>query len=269
MSARAASGRGPGSPLTALLAIFGRDVVVTGRDLWVFLAQVLLQPLATLFIFGRILPDIGMASGNYARILMPGMIVLTIVITAVQSTALPLVIEFGWTKEIEDRLLAPLPAAWVGAQKVLFAAARGIVAGWVILPLGVLIVGAQAVNVGGADLGPILFYSLMAALVGGAIGLTLGTWVEPQQVNIMFALILTPMLFTGCTQYPWAELGHLRWFQILTLANPMTYASEGMRAAMVPSLPHMDPLVAVLALVAATALFGLLGIRGFVRRAVD
>jgi ABC-2 type transport system permease protein len=130
-------------------------------------------------------------------------------------------------------------------------------------------VGSQAVNVGSANIAPIAFYAVMAALVGATVGMTLGTLVGPQQINIMFALILTPMLFTGCTQYPWAELGHLRWFQILTLVNPMTYASEGMRGAMVPFVPHMDPLYAAPALVLAVFLFGVIGVRGFLRRAVD
>lgn len=253
----------------ALLSIFHRDAVVTGRDLWVFLAQVLLQPLATLFIFGRILPDLGMASPEYARVLMPGMVVLTIVITALQSMAMPLVIEFGWTKEIEDRILAPLPVSWVAIEKVLFAALRGLVAGAVIFPLGALIVGSAAVHVTPANVGPIALYAVGAALVGATIGLTLGTLVGPQQINIMFALILTPMLFTGCTQYPWAELGHIRWFQILTLFNPMTYASEGMRSAMDPALPHMRVLFAVGAIVIAVVLFGAVGIEGFIRRALD
>jgi ABC-2 type transport system permease protein len=269
-TARSVSPRGlSASPWPALWAIFKRDVVVTGRELWVFLAQVLLQPLATLFIFGRILPDIGMASGDYAKILMPGMIVLTIILTALQSTAMPLVIEFSWTKEIEDRLLAPLPVTWVGAQKIVFAAARGLIAGIVIFPLGILIIGAAAVHVTWGNVGPIAFYAVMAALIGATIGLTLGTMVRPQQINIMFALILTPMMFTGCTQYPWPELANLRWFQILTLFNPMTYASEGLRGAMIPQVPHLSSLAVVPAVLAFTALFGVLGIRGFLKRAVD
>ena len=31
---------------------------------------------------------------------------------------LPLVVEFGWTKEIEDRLLAPVPTWVVAAEKI-------------------------------------------------------------------------------------------------------------------------------------------------------
>lgn len=257
------------SSIRAVFAIFSRDVFVTGRQLPIFLAQVLLQPVFFLFIFGRILPDLGFASGSYASVLFPGIIVLTIVLTSLQSTALPLVIEFGWTKEIEDRLLAPLPVDWVAVQKMLIASGRGLIAGLVIFPLGALIVGPDVVGLTAANLGPVLFYSVMAAFVGSAIGLSLGTLVEPSQVQLMFALILTPMFFTGATQYPWVMLSRLKWFQILTLANPMTYASEGMRAALVPAVPHMNPLAAAVALGASILFFGCLGIWGFRRRSID
>jgi ABC-2 type transport system permease protein len=39
-----------------------------------------------------------------------------------------------------------------------------------------------------------------------------------------------------CTFYPWASLAAIKWFQILTLFNPLTYAAEGLRYAMVPPL---------------------------------
>jgi ABC-2 type transport system permease protein len=110
---------------------------------------------------------------------------------------------------------------------------------------------------------------ILGALAGSAIGLTLGTWVQPNRINIMFALILTPMLFTGCSQYPWPSLSHLRWFQVVTAFNPMTYASEGMRAALTPSVHHMYPWVCVLGLALSVALFTTIGIRGFLRRAID
>ena len=74
-----------------------------------FLAQALLQPIFLLFVFGRVLPEIGAARVGYGTHLLPGVMALTLVLTALQNTALPLVIEFSFTKEIEDRLLAPLP----------------------------------------------------------------------------------------------------------------------------------------------------------------
>jgi ABC-2 type transport system permease protein len=64
-------------------------------------------------------------------------------------------------------------------------------------------------------------FLLLGAVMGSGLGMTLGTLVQPSQISIVFALVLTPLLFTGCTQYPWPSLSSLRWFQVLTLVNPL------------------------------------------------
>ena len=84
----------------------------------------------------------------------------------------------------------------------------------------------------------------------------------------MFAVVLTPLLFTGATFYPWQALDSLRWFQVVTLVNPLTYLSEGLRGAMTDA-PSLGAGWVALGLAVATATFGMLGVRGFARRAVD
>jgi ABC-2 type transport system permease protein len=255
------------SPLVAFLAILRRDVAVTGRELPAFLAQVILQPLGLLFVFGRVLTDLGFTNPAYARQLFPGIVAMTIMLTAIQSVAFPLVIDFSFTKEIEDRLLAPLPATWVAAEKIVFAAGRAIIAGLVMFPVGLLVLGTVPFSVDGL---PLLIASvILGALAGGAMGLTLGTAVTPQRINIMFAIVLTPLIFTGCAQYPWPSLSKLPWFQVLTLLNPMTYVSEGTRAALVPNGVHMATWVPPLALLLALVVFGYAGMHGFRKRAID
>jgi ABC-2 type transport system permease protein len=254
--------------IRAFLAICWRDIFVVWRQLPAFLAQVLLQPLFLLFIFGRVLPDLGFARGAYATTLLPGVIALTIVFTAMQSTALPLVLEFSFTREIEDRLLAPLPVAMVAVQKIVIASLRALVAGAVIFPLGALILGSNF-HLSSAHVPLVIVYCVLAALLGSGIGLSMGTFVEPNQINIMFAVIFTPLFFTGCTQYPWALLSRLEWFQIVTLFNPITYASEGLRATLVPQMAHMQILISLLALCGFIIVFCSLGVYGFVRRAID
>ena len=109
---------GKRASLRAFMALTQRDAwVVVRHELAGFLAQSLLQPLFFLFVFGRVLPSIGAAGGNYGEQLLPGIVGLTLVLTALQNTALPLVIEFSFTKEIEDRLLAPLPAWAVACRR--------------------------------------------------------------------------------------------------------------------------------------------------------
>jgi ABC-2 type transport system permease protein len=254
--------------LRACWALCRRDLWVTVRHEPVsFLSQALLQPIFFLFVFGRVLPDIGAARGAYGSLLLPGIIALTTVLVALQNTALPLVIEFSFTKEIEDRLLAPLPVVAVGVQKMGIAAVRGIIAGALILPLG------EGILPGGIDLshaagGALFGVILVGALSGAAIGLVLGTAVPPNRISVMFAIILTPLIFTGATFYPWQALGNLEWFQILTLFNPLTYVSEGMRAALTTGA-HLGTGWVVLGMAASLAVFGALGLAGFRRRAVD
>jgi ABC-2 type transport system permease protein len=254
--------------LTAFIALCERDFwVAFRRQLGGFLAQTLLQPVFYLFIFGRVLPDIGASSRGYGQQLLPGVLALTLFLTALQNTSLPLVIEFSFTKEIEDRLLAPLPAKLVGLQKTVVAAARGLIGAIIIIPLGAIILPG-GIHLGDANWLGFIGVLLIGGFAGAAVGLVLGTAVEARQINVVFAVVLTPLLFTGATFYPWAALDSLRWFQVVTLLNPLTYVSEGLRAALT-NAPHLATGWIALGLVGWTILFGIVGVLGFERRAVD
>ncbi|MDQ6606668.1 MAG: ABC transporter permease [Actinomycetota bacterium] len=254
--------------LRAFLALCGRDLWVTIRhELGSFLAQALLQPIFLLFVFGRVLPQIGAARGGYGTQLLPGVMALTLVLTALQNTALPLVIEFSFTKEIEDRLLAPLPVAAVAVQKILIASLRGILAGLLILPLAALILPG-GLHVAGPDWPALVAIFALGSLAAGAMGLVLGTAVPPNRISVAFAVVLTPLIFTGCTFYPWNSLHQLRWFQVLTLLNPITYVSEGLRSALT-TLPHLGGGWIALGIGVSLLVFGALGTRLFIRRALD
>ena len=254
--------------MRAFTALCGRDAwVVVRHELAGFLAQSLLQPIFFLFVFGRVLPEIGAAGGGYGDQLLPGIIALTLFLTALQNTALPLVIEFSFTKEIEDRLLAPLPAWMVGVQKMVFAAGRGIVAAVLVIPLASFIL-PDGVNFESISVIGFLLLLIFGGIAGAAVGLVLGTAVPPNRINVVFAVVLTPLTFTGATFYPWAGLDSLPWFQTITLLNPLTFVSEGMRAALT-DIPHMELQWIVLGIAVSTIIFTTLGLRGFVGRAVD
>lgn len=261
-----------GTALTAFLAILRRDIVVTGREFISFLLQVLLQPLFFLFIFGKVLPSIGFTGPGFTAILLPGIVALTVVTTALQGVTLPLVLDLGFAREIDDRLLAPLPVELVAVEKVLFAAIRGLVAGAIIFPLAYWILGS-GYQVRTDAIGALIGIMILTAFAGATLGLTIGTLVKPEQIGLMFALIFTPLIFTGSTYYPWARLGDIKWFQVITLFNPLTYAAEGLRSVMVPGFNGQ----AVSTLAMGWVLLGLgvtvvvflyLGIRTFHRRVV-
>ena len=221
--------------LSAFVAIMERDIAVTGREFIPFLLQALMQPLFFLFIFGKVLPGIGLTGQAFVSLMLPGIVALTTLLAAIQGVTLPLVLDLGFAREIDDRLLAPLPMWMVVIEKVLFAMCRGIIAGSVIFPLAYWILGSHYA-VRSDRIVMLAGMLVLTALAAAGIGLLMGTIVKPEQISLMFTLIFTPLLFTGCTYYPWGALGNIRWFQIVTLFNPLTYAAEGLRYAMVPSV---------------------------------
>ncbi len=262
-----AAGRQRAEVARTFFSILGRDLFVTGRELPTFLAQVILQPLFMVFVFGKVLTELGFARPGFAELLLPGIIALTVAVTGLQGTALPLVIDFSFTKEIEDRLLAPLPVSFVALEKILFGTLRALIAGAIMFPIGRLVLGTLPFEA--SRVWMLIAFMLLGAVMGSGLGMTLGTLVQPSQISIVFALVLTPLLFTGCTQYPWPSLSSLRWFQVLTLLNPLTYMSEGVRASMVPDVPHMHAWIAVIVLMFATITLIVCGVLGFMRRAID
>ena len=110
---------------------------------------------------------------------------------------------------------------------------------------------------------------ILASLLSGALGLTIGTSVQPKQIGLVFGVVVVPITFLGCVYYPWAALGHLRWLQIGVLVNPIVYISEGLRAALTPTMGHMPDAMVLLLLVFFLGLLTWLGMRGFRRRVVS
>ncbi|MFN7997276.1 MAG: ABC transporter permease [Bryobacteraceae bacterium] len=262
-----------GLAINAFFATLRRDLAVTRREMIPFLAQALIQPMFFLFVFCKILPGIGLAAGNFASLLLPGIVGLTELMAAIQGVALPLVLDLGFAREIDDRILAPIPLWMIAAEKMLFAAMRGIVAGSVIFPAAWIMLGSRYA-VRGDRIGLLIGMLVLAAFAGSGIGLLIGTLVKPEQISLMFTLILTPLLFTGCTYYPWSALTTVRWFQVITLFNPLTYAAEGLRYTMVPpvagrNVPTLPLHWVLLALFVTIGLCFLFGIRTFRSRVVS
>jgi ABC-2 type transport system permease protein len=63
-------------------------------------------------------------------------------------------------------------------------------------------------------------------------------------------------------------LDKMPWLQRGILINPIVYMSEGLRAALTPALPHMDPALIVGMLVFFLVLLTLTGVKGFLRRVI-
>lgn len=252
-------------------ALLARDLTVLRKNPGDFIGRTIVQPLLFVFVLGYVTPKLGQGlsasagATQVATTLLAGMLAVVILFQGIFAVGMPLIQEFGYTREIEDRALSPLPVGLVALAKVIAGALQGLLAALVVFPLAVFIPSSRPdLHVHWAVL---LTLAPLAALMCSSLGLFIGTVFDPRTVTAMAAIILTPLMFLGCTLYPWRTLSVIPWVQALSLANPLTYVSEGFRAAVTPA-PHLSLLVIYPVLAGSAGLLLWQGIRHFQRRII-
>jgi ABC-2 type transport system permease protein len=265
----------------ALGALLLRDLVVLYKHVWEFVLRTLIQPFLLCFVFLYVFPKIGQGIGghgsaqesDFATILVPGVVGISVMFQGVQSIALAMSQEFGFTREIEDRVQAPCPIWLVAMAKVISGAAQAIISAAIVLPI------ASVVHAPGVEAHIQLHWVLIVTLVPLAsvamagLGLVLGTSFEPRNIGLMFGFIILPITFLGGTYYGWTTLapvqvGGWHWLQTLVLVNPLIYVNEGMRAVFTAA-PHMHLYVIYPVVVGFGVLFLTIGLRNFRRRVLS
>ena len=252
---------------SVFFALLRRDMRVARKELVFFLVRTTMQPLLFLIVFGYLLPKMNFVGKGYQTALLPGILAVSLSLSAIQSVALPMVQDFGWTKEIEDRLLAPVPTQLVAAEKIVAGVIQGVIAAAFVLPIARLVMGPIP-DLTLSHAGEVLVIVLLGSLAFSSLGMWLGTANAPQQIGLMFSVIIAPMLFFGCAYYPWRGLDVVPVMKYLVLVNPMVYVSEGMRGALTPAVPHMPLYIVAVALIVVASGFWTLGMRSFYKRAI-
>jgi ABC-2 type transport system permease protein len=264
---------------TALGALLLRDVVVLKKDWAIFLLRTLIQPFLLCFVFLFVFPKIGQSVGGgggasaFATVLVAGVVGISIMFQGVQSVALQMSQEFGFTREIEDRVQAPCPIWLVAGEKVLSGAIQGLISASIVLPIASL-VHAKGVSAAISIHWLVLLTLVpLACIAMGSLGLVLGTSFQPRNIGLMFGFVILPITFLGGTYYQWDRLapvtiGSFHWLQTLVLINPLLYVNEGMRAAFT-NVPHMHLYIVYPVLIGFCVGFLSLGLRNFRRRVLS
>ena len=259
-----------GASLSAFQAMLLRDIAVLKSNLYSFIIRTVMQPLLFVFVFTYVFPKIGQGIGGtrgqatFSSLLVPGVVAIACIFQGIQAVMIPLVQEFGYTREIEDRVMAPLPVWGVAVEKVIAGALQGLLAAAIVFPLATFIPATPVhLNISWPEL---LTFLPLATLLGATLGLAIGTRVKPQQVTLVFSVVVIPVTFLGATYYPWASLDPIAWLKWAVLVNPLVYMSEAFRAALTPQLPHMPIPAIYAAMIGFIVLLGWVGIDGFKNR---
>jgi ABC-2 type transport system permease protein len=271
-----------GASRTALKALILRDLVVLRKNFWEFVIRTLVQPFLLCFVFLYVFPKIGQGIGGgggpatesaFATVLVPGVVGISIMFQGIQAVAMQMAQEFGFTREIEDRVQAPCPVWLVAMSKVLSGSVQGLISAAIVLPI------ASVVHAAGVEAHLSLHWWIIVTIIPLAciamtsLGLLLGTSFEPRNIGLMFGFVALPITFLGGTYYQWTRLvpvkvGGWHWLQTVVLINPLIYVNEGMRAAFTDA-SHMHLYVVYPVLIGFCALFLGLGLRNFRRRVLS
>lgn len=267
---------------TALAALIRRDLAVLRKNLGEFVTRTLIQPFLLVFVFLYVFPLIGQGIGggrgaggesNFATVLVPGVVGISIMFQGIQAVAMVMAQEFGFTREIEDRVQAPCPIWLVAVAKVLSGAVQGLIAALIVFPI------AAVVHAKGVHAHLTVHWLVAITLIPlfcvtmTALGLVLGTKFEARNIGLMFGFVVLPVTFLGGTYYQWTSLapvkiGGFHWLQTLVLVNPLIYVNEGLRAAFTKA-PHMHLYVIYPVMTLFCAAFLFEGIRGFRKRVLS
>ena len=254
--------------MTAFFAFLRRDLVVAGRHGLMLLTATLTQPILVVLVFGNILPRLHLVADEFRTVMVPGLMSITMLMAGVQGVLMPLTVDLSGSREVDERILAPITVFGVALEKVVAGAIHSALAGLIALPAMMLLMH----RVTGVDVRPswLVLPPLIAAcgLVSAAFGLTLGTRVQPRMSGLLFAVVLGPLMLFGCAYYPWAALRVLGPVQYVFLLNPLVFMSEAMRYSVTPDVPHMPVPLMLGGLAFFTGLFLVSGARAFEKRTV-
>jgi ABC-2 type transport system permease protein len=254
--------------MTAFLALLRRDLHVTARNALLLFAGTLTQPILVVLVFGNILPRIGLVADAFRTVMLPGLMAITMLMSGVQGILLPLASDLSGSREVDERLLAPITARAVAMERIVAGALHSAVGGLVALPLMMVLMH----EVSGVEVHPrwawLLPLVVACGLLSASFGLALGARVQPRMAGLLFAVVVGPMMLFGCAYYPWSSLGVLGPMQYLFLLNPLVFVSEALRLAVTPEVPHMPVALVAAGLVAYAAFFAWSGARAFERRTI-
>ena len=230
---------------TALRALILRDLTVLKKHFGEFVARTVIQPFLLVFVFLFVFPRIGqgvggghgrVAESQFATVLVPGVVVISIMFQGIQAVALQMSTEFGYTREIEDRVQAPCPIWLVAGAKVLSGAVQGLLAAAIVFPIAAVVhartsgapvraladrAHADPAGVHGDD------------LAGAAARHHVRAPQHRPDVRLRGAAADVPRWHLLPVDQARAGDGDgIHWLQIVVLINPLIYVTEGMRAGL-------------------------------------
>lgn len=195
-----------------------RDLLVQWRDKGEFIFRVAMLPFILILVYGFMLPTVGILPATFPTHMFCGMIGMSMLITGIHGTAVPVSMDFHNLREIEDRLLASVSTRTVAYAKMFVGILESFIGGLIVLPISLIFMGLKiTIQMTLSSLPLLILVLVLSAMASAALGLLVGTIVKPSQIAAMFPGFLMPVVFLGSIFYTWNQLAPLPVMQGITL----------------------------------------------------
>lgn len=246
-----------------------RDLLIQSRDFGEFIFRVAMLPFILILTYGYVLPKIGILDKSFPNQMFPGMVGMSLLVTGIHGTAVPLSMDFNNSREIEDRLQAPVNVNLAAYAKMFVGIIEALIGALIVLPISIIFMKSGLnLSLTTADIPVLVGVILLSAVTSATLGLLVGTIVKPQQIAAMFPGFLMPVIFTGAIFFSWEALSVIPVMKYLVLLNPLVYINEALRSIMVKDIVSMPFLISILGIVIFTIIMGYFGMKRFKKMAV-
>ena len=246
-----------------------RDILFQWRNWAEFIFRVAVLPFILILTYGFILPRIGVLTEDFPNNMFPGMVGMSLLVTGIHGTAIPLSMDFNNSREIEDRLQAPVDIRVTAWSKMVVGIIESWIGGLLVLPISLMFMGSYLnFSMSSLDILLLILILALSSVASASLGLLVGTIVKPMQIAAMFPGFLMPIIFTGAVFFSWQSLTPLPIIKGLVLFNPLVYINEALRFTMMETTTAMPLWFSLTGIILFTLAMGWLGMRRFTKMAI-
>lgn len=257
------------STSTVFLTMVKRDLVIQWRNWAEFIFRVAMLPFILILTYGYILPRIGILDADFPNTMFPGMVGMSLLVTGIHGTAIPLSMDFNNSREIEDRLQAPVDIKVTAWSKMFVGIIESWIGGLLVLPISLIFMGSYLeFYMSLSDILLLILVLALSSVTSATLGLLVGTIVKPMQIAAMFPGFLMPVIFTGAVFFSWQSLTPLPIIKALFLLNPLVYINEALRYTMLSTTTAMPIWFSLTGIIIFTLVMGWFGIKRFTKMAI-
>ena len=153
-----------------------RDILVQWRNWAEFIFRVAMLPFILILTYGFILPRIGVLTEDFPNNMFPGMVGMSLLVTGIHGTAIPLSMDFNNSREIEDRLQAPVDIRVTAWSKMVVGIIESWIGGLLVLPISLMFMGSYLnFSMSSLDILLLILILALSSVASASLGLLVGT----------------------------------------------------------------------------------------------